>query len=299
MRRAAPVRDREAARWRCRRTSACSATTSGSSRCRARRPASCGATRSSGARTHVSGRHRRRRRAPLSGDDRAWLADRTTRRAMAVVAGEPAAPASSPDANLELDLGLDSMERVELLTELEQRSGAQVPAEARSDDLHRAPARRGRARRAARPARRRPAMPTQPWTRCCSTSRRTRRSTRTCAGRSSCARRLRSSSCCGAARGRPGADGPVASPDATICRRSGRSSSARITSAISIGPARRRVLPFRTFRRIFFVGAAEYFETPFMRWVARAVNIVPVDPDANLVQRDAGRRLRPARTARC
>jgi long-chain acyl-CoA synthetase len=42
-------------------------------------------------------------------------------------------------------------------------------------------------------------------------------------------------------------------------------------------------LPFHAFRRIFFVGASEYFETPLRRWLADAVNIVPVDPDANLV----------------
>jgi len=34
-----------------------------------------------------------------------------------------------PEANLELDLGLDSMERIELLSELEQRFGARVPEE--------------------------------------------------------------------------------------------------------------------------------------------------------------------------
>src|SRR6185436_18970800 len=37
-----------------------------------------------------------------------------------------------PDANLELDLGLDSMERVELLTMLEQRQGTRVAADARA-----------------------------------------------------------------------------------------------------------------------------------------------------------------------
>ena len=42
-------------------------------------------------------------------------------------------------------------------------------------------------------------------------------------------------------------------------------------------------LPFRAFRQIFFVGAAEFLETPVMAWGARAINIVPVDPDANLV----------------
>jgi long-chain acyl-CoA synthetase len=43
------------------------------------------------------------------------------------------------------------------------------------------------------------------------------------------------------------------------------------------------VLPFRLFRELFFVGAAEYFETPLMEWIARHGNCVPVDPDANLV----------------
>jgi long-chain acyl-CoA synthetase len=36
-------------------------------------------------------------------------------------------------------------------------------------------------------------------------------------------------------------------------------------------------------RRMFIVAAAEYFETPSMRGVARMFNIVPIDPDANLV----------------
>lgn len=42
-------------------------------------------------------------------------------------------------------------------------------------------------------------------------------------------------------------------------------------------------LPFRVFRQLFFVGAAEYFETPLMAWIAQQGNCVPVDPDANLV----------------
>ncbi len=43
------------------------------------------------------------------------------------------------------------------------------------------------------------------------------------------------------------------------------------------------LLPADVLRRMFFVGAAEYFETPARRRVARWLNIVPVDPDANLV----------------
>jgi long-chain acyl-CoA synthetase len=43
------------------------------------------------------------------------------------------------------------------------------------------------------------------------------------------------------------------------------------------------VLPYRTLARTFFVGAVEYFETPLMAWVARKIHCVPVDPDSNLV----------------
>jgi 1-acyl-sn-glycerol-3-phosphate acyltransferase len=43
------------------------------------------------------------------------------------------------------------------------------------------------------------------------------------------------------------------------------------------------VLPFRVFRRLFFVGAAEYFQTTLTARLARSLNIVPVDPDAHLL----------------
>jgi len=43
------------------------------------------------------------------------------------------------------------------------------------------------------------------------------------------------------------------------------------------------VLPLGTFRQMFVVGATEYFETPLMSWVARQINLVPVNADASLV----------------
>jgi long-chain acyl-CoA synthetase len=42
-------------------------------------------------------------------------------------------------------------------------------------------------------------------------------------------------------------------------------------------------LPFSVFRRLFVVGASEYFGSPFKARLARAFNIIPVDPDVNLV----------------
>jgi long-chain acyl-CoA synthetase len=43
------------------------------------------------------------------------------------------------------------------------------------------------------------------------------------------------------------------------------------------------VLPYRIVSDVFAVGATEYFETPAMAWVARQLNLVAVDPDSNLV----------------
>ena len=73
-----------------------------------------------------------RRRRSASGDDGAdaGVARRPhvgARRG--IVRGRARGRPVTPDANLELDLGLDSMERVELLTELEQRFGVRVPKE--------------------------------------------------------------------------------------------------------------------------------------------------------------------------
>ena len=43
-------------------------------------------------------------------------------------------------------------------------------------------------------------------------------------------------------------------------------------------------LPYGVLRDLFFVGASEYFATPVMRWVAKMINLVPVDPDTNLLR---------------
>ncbi len=43
-------------------------------------------------------------------------------------------------------------------------------------------------------------------------------------------------------------------------------------------------LPRRVLRKMFFVGASEYFATRPRAWLARKINLVPVDPDANLVR---------------
>lgn len=43
-------------------------------------------------------------------------------------------------------------------------------------------------------------------------------------------------------------------------------------------------LPWRVFRELFHVGASEYFATPLRRKAAQLMRLAPVDPDANLVR---------------
>ncbi len=70
---------------------------------------------------------------PLTNDEQQWLEREDVKRALAIVressreASRAPLDAIRPTHNLELDLGLDSMQRVELLTALEQQLGGDVP----------------------------------------------------------------------------------------------------------------------------------------------------------------------------
>jgi long-chain acyl-CoA synthetase len=65
---------------------------------------------------------------PLSDDDTAWLNRPDVQRALQVVRASAATtpPTLRPNHNLELDLGLDSMQRVELLSRIEEQLGGNV-----------------------------------------------------------------------------------------------------------------------------------------------------------------------------
>jgi len=66
---------------------------------------------------------------PLTGEEQTWLERDDVKRALAIVreAARNQLATIHPGHNLELDLGLDSMQRVELLTALEQQLGGDVP----------------------------------------------------------------------------------------------------------------------------------------------------------------------------
>ncbi len=65
---------------------------------------------------------------PLTDEESAWLVQPDVQRAMKIVreAARNAPPALRPAHNLELDLGLDSMQRVELLSHIEEQLGGNV-----------------------------------------------------------------------------------------------------------------------------------------------------------------------------
>jgi long-chain acyl-CoA synthetase len=187
-----------------------------------------------------------------------------------------------PDANLELDLGLDSMERVELLTELEQRFQIKVPQQKAAEiftvrqlvvtigEAEASPLRSGDAE----------ASPLQSWP--------------------------------VILQDLPPDDDPVlsgllenrpiAAPVLFVLGNLLRPLIARVrvkgienlpaSGAYVISPNHQSyldpflmcsALPYRVFKRFFFVGAVEYFETSFTRWFARMANLIPVDPDSNLI----------------
>ncbi len=213
--------------------------------------------------------------------DRAWMDEPHTAAVLAVL--RPRVREGSrffPDANLELDLGFDSMERVELLTELEQRFRTKVAQQAAVEifTVRQLVAAIGDANDEPDGA----------------SLHDTERSW-------------------GAIlRDLPPDSDPVlsgllerrrfASPMLWLLGRLVKPLVARVDlsgaenlpagGAFIISPNHQSYLdpflmcsslPFRVFKRVFFVGAVEYFETPLTRWFARIANLVPVDPDSNLI----------------
>jgi long-chain acyl-CoA synthetase len=220
---------------------------------------------------------------PLSDAERQWLETPAHQAAIDVVAAQLARRDLRPDANLDLDLGLDSLERVELLTTLERRAGTKVPSEVRATiftlrQLIDAVITGAPGDAAASPGDPRSELPwaailAEPADAALEAD--LRRSKLFVA--LGCFLVLRVAAL--AARltlgfrveGRPQLpqDRPF-----IICPNHQSHLDGLFLAA---------ALPFRSLRQLFFVGAAEYFQTPMMKRLARLINIVPVDPDANLV----------------
>ena len=223
---------------------------------------------------------------PVAAADAEWAADPNNAAAMTVIAQRLERAGIRPDANLELDLGLDSMERVELLTMLEQRQGTRVAADARATiftvrqlvaAVAEAPRVGGQPDGAASadaaadlPWETLLAAPADPAITALLAKRRPIRNVsmflviKTVALIAKVCPGFRSS---GLAHLPP--EGPY-----ILCPNHQAYFDPFFLAA---------ALPYSAVRNLFFVGAAEYFETPLSRWFARTVNLIPVDPDANLV----------------
>jgi long-chain acyl-CoA synthetase len=218
--------------------------------------------------------------APLTDADRAWMGDDENAAVLAAIERRLDRTTISPAANLELDLGLDSMERVELLATLEQRFSVRVAPEVRAT-IFTVTALVEAVRSAPRAADDDPAAAeVLPWASILAAppdpvvdamlaeARPGRAIVLFCAIR---AARL-------IARVVPGfhVSGVEHVPATGPCIISPNHQA--FLDPFFLAAA----LPFRRLRQVFFVGAAEYFETPLMRWIARQLNVVPVDPDAHL-----------------
>ena len=217
----------------------------------------------------------RRTNPPLPEADRSWLDEPHVAAVVRLIHSRVKGGARVwPDANLELDLGFDSMERVELMVELERTCGVTIadPAEIFTvrqlvEALRSASALRASANRVGEV--------NQPWA---AILRELPEVNWLLRNRAIAARwwwlllrilrivfvRTRVTGL-----DKLPASGPyILSPN----------HQSFVDPFILCG-----VLPYRVFKDVFFVGAIEYFETPFTRWVAHTANLVPVDPDSNLV----------------
>jgi long-chain acyl-CoA synthetase len=225
---------------------------------------------------------------PLSDADVAWAADPRHANLLRAIARRTGREGVRPDANLELDLGLDSMERVELLTLLEQQEGTRVSAEMRTtiftvrqliEAVESAPSAAGASGRIGGATAE--GGGELPWNTLLAP-----------ANDPPIAAEL--------VRHRPFRDWgyfALVTAASIVARmfirieHEGREQLAS-TGPYIISPNHQAyldpfflaaVLPYRVFRQLFFVGAAEYFESPMGARFARSINLVPVDPDANLV----------------
>jgi len=224
---------------------------------------------------------------PLTPEETSWLEKAEVQRALKVIREYSPNPPETirPTDNLELDLGLDSMRRVELLVAVEQGLGGDVPESQLSDiytvrelvDAVLASAASG------------------------VTAGEGARATRSFAGWSAVLREDPTDPAVLAiTKSRPLLDrliflvtrivklvwrirAPIEVEGVENIPRQGSyllcsNHQSFIDPAILLA-----VLPWRILVRLFAVGTSEIFGSGFMRWVARIMRVVVVDPDANLI----------------
>ena len=213
----------------------------------------------------------------LNDEQRQWLELPDVQRAMELIrkSAKTPPPVIHPQDNLELDLGLDSMERVELLVELEHLLGAEVDDSAAAEvytvrelvDLVRSKAGQGSGTGFG-------------W-------------------ENVLAVESTEPEVLGIIRPRPileklwygfGKAVTLFCKDAFDLKVSGMEKLPEGTFILAPNhqsfldaPILTAALPWRVFRNVFYVGTSEIFGEGFMRSFAKFLRLIPVDPDANLV----------------
>ncbi|MBI3670879.1 MAG: AMP-binding protein [Acidobacteria bacterium] len=229
----------------------------------------------------------------LSEEDRAWAARPEVARALELIREAAKQRAAiRPDANIELELGLDSMERVELLTELQTLFGAQVPDEV----AHRI-------------------YTVRELVEAVLASAADGRTAELCSRAGLAAGSVNGDTWGKLLDATPEDDPelnallkpqPVFTPVMFLIFKLGYLL-ARVVFRFRVAGRENlpqqgpfllcpnhqsyldafflaSALPYRVFANVFFVGASEYFVNPLARWFARKINLVPVDPDVNLLR---------------
>jgi len=217
---------------------------------------------------------------PLTEEERQWLAEPEVARALPVIqnAVKNARPQIHPRDNLELGLGLDSMERVELLVALERELGAHVPDQIVSE-VYTVRELLDAVRQSAGAGARGPqhaawdailrADPTQPEALAVAKRKPIAERWWYLFGRfvNMLARDLFHLRVTGLEK-LPRSGPFILSPN---------------HQSFLDAPVLMSVLPFRLLENAFYVGTSEIFGTGLARALGRSLKLVPVDPDANLV----------------
>ena len=214
-------------------------------------------------------------------DDAAWRADPHVVEALGLIqAAVREECALRGAANLELDLGLDSMERVELLTEMEASFGVQI-AEEVAQSLYTVRDLVEAVRPAAGKAGERTRLE-DAWPTILSRSEpddpdvgRFFGSPIVAFGIFAALKALYAFSWVFLGFRARGLENLPANGPYLICPNHQSYIDGFLLSA---------ALPFRVQRHVFIVGASEYFESRLTSWFAKLVRLVPVDPDTNLLR---------------
>jgi long-chain acyl-CoA synthetase len=219
---------------------------------------------------------------PLTPEETSWLQQPNVQRAVKVIRElSPNSPENiRPSDNLELDLGLDSMRRVELLVAVEQELGGDIP-ESQLSDIYTVRELVDAVLASAGSGKSSPKQQFAGWSAVLREDPTDAEALSVIQPRPITDRLIylltRMVKLVWRVRARIDVEGldniPRQGPY-LLCS----NHQSFIDPAILLA-----ALPFRVLLRLFAVGTSEIFGSGFMRWVARILRVVVVDPDANLV----------------